>query len=257
MQVDSPTLPDLGFAPYFTARWATRKSDTSELDEAFRLRFDVYCIDCAFLDAADYPSGRESDAYDDDATHFYAHNLVHELVGYVRLAQADDRKRFPWELHCNELLPGIELPDRACSAEVSRLMVRRDYRRRKGDLIAGVQAQSPAPDRDGVERRAASPQIMLSLYRQMYQFSLGSGIRFWYAAMERPLARALQAMGFSFRRIGAEVDYFGPVAPYLAEIEELEAMLRSRNPALLHWLKASFPTPPNLECGSGSLTPRV
>lgn len=238
MEVDSPTLADLDFAPHFTARWGTQKSDARQLDEAFELRFDVYCSDCGFLDAADYPGGRESDAYDSGATHFYAHNPGGELVGYVRLVRAGGPERFPWELHCRELLPGTVLPDRACSAEVSRLMVRRDYRRRKGDLIAGVQVQGSGLERDGAERRAASPQIMLSLYRQMYQFSLRSGIRFWYAAMERPLARTLQAMGFSFRRIGAEADYFGPVAPFLAELEELEAVLKTRNPALLRWMQS-------------------
>lgn len=239
MLIDSPTTPESGFAPHFTACAGSRGSDPRRLEAAFRLRFDVYCIDCAFLDAADHPDGRERDHYDDEAMHFYAYNLARDLVGYVRLIQGASQAPLPWQLHCRELLPGVVLPDRHGSAEVSRLMVRRDYRRRKGDLIAGVQvaAESSSPA-DGNERRASSPQIMLSLYRQMYQFSRSAGIRHWYAAMERPLARTLRAMGFTFHRIGAETDYFGPVAPYLADLREIEAELQSHNPRLLAWIQA-------------------
>jgi N-acyl-L-homoserine lactone synthetase len=247
------------FAPQFSARWSAGASDPERLDEAHRLRFGVYCVDCGFLDAADYPDGRERDIHDDGALHFYAYNQTRELVGYVRLVRPTEGGRFPWQLHCLDLLPGVVLPARHESAEVSRLMVRRDYRRRRGDLIHGVNtldgdslqpepacapvgprgiaAREDDPGR-GEDRRNRSPQIMLSLYRRMYQQSLPAGIRYWYAAMEKPLARALQAMGFTFQRIGPETDYFGPVAPYLADLRQLEARLSQRNPALLRWMKS-------------------
>lgn len=85
--------------------------------------------------------------------------------------------------------------------------------------------------------RKKSPQILLSLYRQMYAFSLNNGIRYWYAAMERPLARALTRMNFGFRQIGPPTDYYGPVALYLADLRELETLLGERDPALLAWMR--------------------
>lgn len=248
------------FAPQFSARWSEGTSDPARLDEAHRLRFGVYCVDCGFLDAAEYPDGRERDIHDQSALHFYAYNHARELVGYVRLVRPTEGGRLPWQLHCLDLLPGVVLPARHESAEVSRLMVRRDYRRRRGDLIHGVNtldgaSLQPNPSSAsgggtrgiaatagdasrGEERRNRSPQIMLSLYRRMYQQSLPAGIHYWYAAMEKPLARALQAMGFTFQRIGPETDYFGPVAPYLADLRQLEAQLSQRNPALLRWMKS-------------------
>ena len=63
------------------------------------------------------------------------------------------------------------------------------------------------------------------------------GIRYWYAAMEQPLARSLQMMNFSFQRIGREVDYFGPVSPYFADLRVLEERLQQRNPGLLAWFQ--------------------
>jgi N-acyl amino acid synthase of PEP-CTERM/exosortase system len=87
--------------------------------------------------------------------------------------------------------------------------------------------------------RGHSPQILLCLYRQMYAFSLGNGIRYWYAAMERSLVRVLTRMSFSFRQIGPQTDYYGPVAPYLADLRELEVRLGQSNPALLAWMQSA------------------
>jgi N-acyl amino acid synthase of PEP-CTERM/exosortase system len=116
------------------------------------------------------------------------------------------------------------------------LMVRQDYRRRRGDILAGVTidegAAVPAHD-----RRDNSPQILLSLYRQMYLYSRANNICHWYAAMERSLARALARMNFAFRQIGPQTDYYGPVAPYLADLHELEDCVGKHNPSLLAWMK--------------------
>ena len=101
----------------------------------------------------------------------------------------------------------------------------------------------PAED-DFVERVRRRPQILLSLYRQMYQHSLQSGIRYWYAAMERGLAGALEQMGFPFRRIGPVSDYFGPVSPYLADLRELEHSLQASMPELLGWFQQKPDTSP-------------
>jgi N-acyl amino acid synthase of PEP-CTERM/exosortase system len=240
MPVQSPAAPEVEFAPHFTARRAAWSRDSTDLERAYRLRFDVYCVDCAYLDATDYPTPRETDLYDDQSTHFFAYNLGDELVGYVRLVHHVSQRPFPWQLYCRDLLAGVALPEGDQCAEVSRLMVRRDYRRRATDLVTGIDtAADEISAVEGGERRRRSPQIMLSLYRQMYQHSRPAGIRYWFAAMERPLARALQGMGFTFQRIGAEVDYFGPVAPYLADIDQLEAALAAKNPSLLAWMRAT------------------
>ena len=87
------------------------------------------------------------------------------------------------------------------------------------------------------ERRNDSPQIMLSMFRQIYAYSVAHDIRYWYAAMERTLARALVRLGFAFNPIGPETDYYGPVAPYLADLRDLERKVGDAKPDLLSWMR--------------------
>lgn len=206
------------------------------LQRALELRFQVYCLECNFLSPDDYPEGVETDEHDESAAHFYAFDADEELVGYVRLIRPDAQHLFPIQKHCKVSAGEGALPRPAQAAEISRLMVRNDYRRRRGDRLSGVTAEQNKAAFAG-ERRHEAPQILLSLYRQMYAYSRESGIRYWYAAMERPLARSLLRLNFAFRSVGPETDYYGPVAPYLADLRELEAQVGERRPELLKWMQ--------------------
>jgi N-acyl amino acid synthase of PEP-CTERM/exosortase system len=204
---------------------------------ALELRYQVYCLEYNFLSADDYPDGVETDEHDEHAAHFYAFDAAEELVGYVRLVRPDAGQVLPIQAHCALFGGGLPLPPPALSAEVSRLMVRSDYRRRRGDRLSGVTAEQNRAAFAG-ERRLEAPQILLSLYRQMYAYSRANSIRYWFAAMERPLARSLLRLDFSFRAIGPETDYYGPVAPYLADVRELEAQVGRRRPELLAFMQS-------------------
>lgn len=232
------------FAPHFRARRieAAEARHLEALNEAFALRFQVYCVERRFLNADDHPDGLEVDGFDDTALHCMAYDGASRLAGYVRLIRGRPGRALPWQAHCAELLPGVVLPDPASCAEVSRLMVRPEFRRRRGDLLAGVAVQPETGGLVDAERRASSPQIMLSLFKQMFQHSQATGILHWHAAMERPLAKALRAMGFRFVQIGAETNYYGPVAHYIASLADLVRSLELENPALIDWMRQEPPT---------------
>lgn len=206
------------------------------LRSALELRYQVYCIECNFLSPDDYPEGVETDEHDEDAAHFYAFDQHDELVGYVRLVRADGAQQFPIQQHCRVDGMKQRLPPAGQSAEISRLMVRSDYRRRRGDRLSGVTAEQNNAAFAG-ERRHEAPQILMSLYRQMYAYSCENNIRYWYAAMERPLARSLLRLNFAFQAVGPQTDYYGPVAPYLADLRELEVQVGEHRPELLEWLQ--------------------
>ncbi len=238
MNTDYTLVPD--FAPYFSS---TRidSSDSAAMRAAYQLRYEVYCLECGFLPAQQFPDGLETDDRDAQAAHFGAFNRAGELVGYVRLLRPDVHLRLPFQAYCPDWLPGCTMPPATDSAEISRLMVRKDYRRRNGDLLAGVSllanptetgATAAATD----ERRNPSPQIMLSLYREIFRHSLDAGLQHWFAAMEKPLARVLARMGFAFHQVCRQADYFGPVAPYRADLQDLQASVGAANPQLLRWL---------------------
>ncbi len=201
---------------------------------ALELRYQVYCLECNFLSPDDYPDGVETDEHDEGASHFYAFDHDDQLVGYVRLVRSGVGSHFPFQRHCN-VSTGVELPNQREAAEISRLMVRKDYRRRQGDGLTGVTAQQNAAAFAG-DRRHHAPGVLLNLYRQMYQHCVAHGIRFWYAAMEKPLARSLSQLGFGFEPIGPATDYYGPVAPYLGDLRRLEEQIRQRDPVLMTWL---------------------
>jgi N-acyl amino acid synthase of PEP-CTERM/exosortase system len=222
-----------------TLRHGSRQSPAQHVayKSALELRFQVYCLECNFLSPGDYPDGMEYDEHDDAATHFYAFDARDELVGYVRLVRADPERLFPIQRNCSLSVDRAALPEPSGAAEISRLMVRNDYRRRRGDRLSGVTAGQNQAAFKG-DRRHEAPQVLLSLYRQMYAYSCENGIRHWYAAMERPLARSLLRLNFAFRSIGPETDYYGPVAPYVADLRELELQVGERRPELLNWLQA-------------------
>ncbi|MCE4557538.1 PEP-CTERM/exosortase system-associated acyltransferase [Pelomonas cellulosilytica] len=209
---------------------------TRPLRSALELRYQVYCVEYSFLEPEDYPDGAETDEHDDEAAHFHAFDGSDELVGYVRLVRPDAEQRFPLQRHCGNFAAGLALPNPKQAAEISRLMVRSEFRRQRGQRLAGVTAAENNAILSG-QRRLDTPQILLGLYKQMYLYSLAHGIRYWYAAMERPLARSLARSGFVFEPIGPETDYYGPVSPYLADLNKLEASVGTRHPDLLAWLR--------------------
>src|SRR3989338_8159089 len=52
---------------------------------ARKLRYDTYCKECGFLNAADYPDGLESDLFDSVASQIVCENAAGHIVGNVRL----------------------------------------------------------------------------------------------------------------------------------------------------------------------------
>ena len=189
---------------------------------ALELRYQVYCLERGFLPCDAYPDGAETDEHDESAKHFFAHDQFGELVGYVRLVSPDAMQQFPFQRHCPPWVDGMALPAPSEAAEVSRLIVRSDFRRLRSAQPSAHNLKLRDGSRDCSSRRQDSQQILSNLYRQMYAYSQAVGIQYWYAAMERPLARALMLSSFAFKPIGPQSDYYGPVAPYLADLRAFE-----------------------------------
>ncbi len=200
------------------------------MEEVYRLRYQVYCNECHFIDPKDYPDGIETDGYDRHSVHFGAYDLEGRLVGSVRLILPSSRK-FPIEEHCPTLdVDPLKVSPRK-SAEISRLTISKLYRRRAQDgLYYEPQAQDVAVrDKGQYFMRRVRP-MAFGLYREMYHESKRLGIRYWYALMEKTLRTLLKIHGFVFDPIGPEVDFYGLVTPYLADIVELEKNVHEKFP---------------------------
>jgi N-acyl amino acid synthase of PEP-CTERM/exosortase system len=211
--------------------------------DIFKLRHQIYCLECAFLHPEQYVDGMELDDYDNVSTHFAAYTLDEKLVGAVRLVHPQEPKPYPFELHC-EVFSDFKMPDRSEAAEISRLVIKKSHRRRRADSVLGIPGFTPdEPQIDpSVDRRdRTSPMLLLGMYREMFRHSQETGIRYWYAAMERSLAHALKKMGFRFTPIGPEANYYGAVTPYILDLHDLWRKLGTGNPALAAWFSERQP----------------
>lgn len=220
------------------------------LRRSYHLRYDVYCVERKFLEAVNYPDRLETDEYDQYSMHFGVTNAYEELIGTVRLVQPSVIGLPLYR--CCEIFPHEveKLADISSIAEISRLAISRRVHRRRDDgpfSVSGAQRFGDAP-RNAIEpvssmdERHGHVPLVVSLYKAMYHACKRNGITHLLAATERSLQRLLTVYHFPFRAIGPQVDYFGPVTPYVLEIGELEArLIQYRSPILTEFLKGLEP----------------
>ena len=217
-------------------------ADTEELrQEVYRIRYDVYCSELGWEPASDNPGGLETDAYDPSSRHcLLLHRPSDTYAGCVRLVIANPdttRPAIPLQEHCRETLnPEIlnigSLP-RGSFGEISRLAIRKEFRRRPGE--------DETPDGMGKDlfrmqqsQRRRFPHIALGLYLGAASIGIGEGMRGVFAMMEPRLARHLKITGIKFLQVGAVMEYHGPRAPFYIDRAGLFNSLR---PELLELLE--------------------
>ena len=251
---EDAAMQDSLTSPYFSFGAFSANTEPDNEAQVFALRYQVYCLERLFLPAENYPDGLEKDEYDAYATHIIAHNLSRVLVGSLRLVSPPADNRFPFQQHCTQLFPDrMKLPHHEC-AEISRLVISKLYRRRANDTVFGVASQLVADNptaqdiydrrkekREDSDRRKLQPVILLGLLRQMYQHSKRQGIRYWYMALEKPLARLLHRLFyFALIPIGKQADYYGPVTPCSLSVAYFEEALSQGDPVLFAWFQESI-----------------
>lgn len=230
-------------------RFVSLEDNPDYLRQSYALRYEVYCEETGFLNPLDYPDGLETDEFDPFSLHIGAVNQHDKIIGTARLVRPSVHG-LPMESHCREFYDdfyrdhGVQDPyvvlHGAGMAEISRLAVSSRYRRRANDgryaLSADAQRRPPQGTVEN-DRRTSRPVIALGLYKALYQASKRNGISHWLAAMEMPLTRHLRRYQLMFKQIGPEVDYYGPVRPYLLSVADTERRMSRRLPDLMEdWL---------------------
>lgn len=225
---------------YFNFVRANRPED---IEATYRIRYQVYCLERGFLDRDAYPEQLERDEFDQHALHILASHTNGAPAGSARLVRHSGLG-FPLTQHCQLSLPSLsDCSDASLGAyaEISRLAVSKVFRRRQGDSFFGGPPRQHAPEPSGAEVidfpvAPNPPEIVSGIYRALYQESKRHGIVHWLVAMERSLFVVLKRMGFTFAPIGPEVDYFGPVRPYLATISAFEDKIFRSSPSLFAFM---------------------
>ncbi len=211
------------FQRYFDIRFANRPE---LLEQAHRLRYDVYCQEFRYEREEDCPGALECDDYDIHALHLLVtHRETATPAGCVRMVQPpEDDPTFllPLERYCSHTLRDSERHPkyfhRADIAEISRLAVHTTFRRRLGESESPIGSLQRDAFTDHEQR--AFPLVSLALFAGATALLALTARQQMYVMMEPRLARRLRSLGFPFVQVGERTDYHGTRAAYHVTVAE-------------------------------------
>lgn len=183
-----------------------RQAKEEELEEVFKLRYKVYCLERNYLDSNDCPNGAEKDIYDNYSVHFLAFDTdKNKIVGTSRLI-LNSPLGFPiekeWDL--SEAIKSTK-DIRNKIVEISRFIIALENR---GDHF-----------------------ITLSLGGEMYRYCKRNGIEIVYAIMDLPILKMLIGFGFPFKILSESKFYMGAqTTPSVMLVNEMEEILKKQYP---------------------------
>jgi N-acyl amino acid synthase of PEP-CTERM/exosortase system len=224
MSAGLPMEPDL-LKEVYERYFEIVLAETPELlERAFRLRYEVYCVEHPFLNAAANLGGRETDAFDGHSAHaLLVHRASGATCGTVRLI-LPDRDHPTSSFPVAQVSPSAaammrKLPPLS-TAEISRFAVSKSFRRRVGeDLYPDVGEMAAPPN--GVAERRLLPHITYGLIRACLLMSLNHKLTHLAAVMEPALMRLVARLGLCFKPVGELVEYHGMRQPCCAAIDDL------------------------------------
>lgn len=211
-------------------------SDKKLLDEAYRLRYQVYCREHAFENPEQFSDGREYDADDKRSVHsLLVHSATGAVAGTVRLVLPVRPPPAHGGLPIDRLISDdvrgeLDRLPRQTLAEVSRFAVSREFRQRLGDQKTLLGDFLPETiDHSNVHRRRI-PNLCLGLIGALVHNSEDLGITHWCAEMEPTLLRMLRTLGIEFQPLGPLIDYHGLRQPCFIHVESMLDRVWAKRP---------------------------
>jgi len=201
-------------------------ADTPELlNEVFRIRYQVYCIENEFEDPRRNPGGLERDEFDDHSVHaLLVHCASQTPIGTVRLVlhkPGELRGSLPIHQVCQQ--SEVDFLPCETTAECSRFAISKHSRATVQRL--GNRAQTLAD-----VARSGIPHITIGLIGAALRLSFANGVTHVCAVMEPTLLRLLWRFGIRFQPVGPRVNHHGWRQPCFAKLSTLMAGIeRERN----------------------------
>jgi N-acyl amino acid synthase of PEP-CTERM/exosortase system len=184
----------------------------------YRLRYQVYCLENPFEDAAAHPDGLEIDEFDGHS--------VNSLLIHVRTGLVAGGIRLVLPHNGESNLPIWRVCDRdvaankaayvpaARTAEVSRNSISKEFRQLCTRILGSEGRQ---------ELRRVMRHLSLGSLAAVVRMAQGNGITYVTAAMEAPMLRMFGSLGLHFQKLGGTVEYHGIRQPAYAELDSLLA----------------------------------
>ncbi|PCJ30537.1 MAG: GNAT family N-acetyltransferase [Gammaproteobacteria bacterium] len=216
---DKPSGTVHNIARHFTQFLQTELANTDELrSEVYKLRHNVYCEELAFEEIK--AAGEEKDEFDPRSLFILIkHKSSNNYSSCVRIVKSENTKELlPIEEFCMDAITDEEFHPRNFArheiAEISRLAVKADFRRRKTDKFKGSAIGAISETTYSELELRCFPFIAIGLYMAAASLAIESGIKHVYVMMEPRLARSMKFVGIKFHQLGKPVEYHGTRAPY-------------------------------------------
>ena len=192
--------------------------------ENYRVRHQVYCRELGFEPVR--ADGLETDAFDAQSIHCLVQSVsTGEYVGCARLVltrQAERQSPLPFEIACDAVLDRSVVDPRALDrsriAEISRLAVVGNYRRRRGEQDKPI---SLSEEDFGTPDRPRQPYLAMAVYLALIALARHHGITTLFVLTEPRLAANLARLGVNIRRIGGEIQHRGIRVPSVMSVSEI------------------------------------
>jgi N-acyl-L-homoserine lactone synthetase len=176
-------------------------TNQKELDLCYEIRYQVYCEEKKWLNAADYPDKKEKDEYDSKALHYIALDENYEIVGMMRILRSTDFEKLPFSNH--PAYKGSN-PGLTRSAELSRFIV--TATKNRNEVIKG-------------------------LFRTIYQNSKNLELDSWVILVEPSLLRYFTRFYYFCEPLTSPSMYFGALTyPALCDIKKHEKIWANQHP---------------------------
>jgi N-acyl-L-homoserine lactone synthetase len=193
-----------------------------ELEQVYRLRYHIYCLEKGFEPKEKYPDGIETDEYDVYSIHFIA-KVLGEAVGTARLI-LNNPLGFPAEKYCKADITAFSIKKEQ-TVEISRF------------AVSNISVRALQFDRT---------KILIGLFREVYQETKQLGIENLCAAMGKGLQRLLCRYGIVFSSLGPIVDYHGPRALHVSSLTNMEEDVFLKNCDLFKYVSSPVYDPHEL-----------
>jgi len=219
--------------------------DAKTIDEVHFIRHEVYARDLGF--EAVRPDGRERDVHDRHALHCIVRTADDARpVGCARIVLPDPQdpgRPLPFEQACRGTLDRSIIDPRALPrgriAEVSRLAVMGEFRRRRGERGGPVALSAADCEGHPVPR---FPNIPVSLYFGAVAMAARHGIEYLFTLTEPRLARHFAMGGVKIHAVGAPVEHRGLRVPSVMRVSEIYPSLRALVRPIWHEVHAQMDT---------------
>ena len=207
-------------------------ADTPESKKInYQIRYQVYCLETGYEDPETCPEKMENDSFDDRSVHFIVRAKQTGIwIAALRLV-VGPMDELPINhaavIDTNRLLTIMSadsVKDFDRSAEISRLSIVSDFRRRKQERDVPFQLPWTQDEcisdvaGDTFQERRKAPWLMLSLLYAARDYSEQHGINYWFFLTPKALARIFKGLGMQLEVTGPACEHRGTRFPHVIKI---------------------------------------